>query len=284
MEQKKIGSFDGTTLFSMHVGAEKPCESENFGADPVIFWVHGAFEHADRYLRAAKHFAGLGFHSILFDLRGHGRSGGGKMVLGDFTEYLRDVNAVVQYWREKFSGKAVLLGHSMGGLVAIRHLQVFPNVIANLKCTIVSSPFLGVKVKLPKWKTTLSKAASALYPKLAVPTDLDAKLISHDPTVVRAYETDPLIRRKTTAGWFEQMLRNHALAFAEVAKITGEIHFLVAGDDGLVDAQKAAELYEKISPLAVKSIRVYDGYYHEILNETEDRRAVVLQDLEKILR
>lgn len=284
MEQTKISSFDGTTLFTMHVAAEKGCESENFGSEPVIFWVHGAFEHADRYLEPAKHFARLGFHSVLFDLRGHGRSGGGKMVLGNFSEYLRDLTATVNHWRGKFSGKAVLFGHSMGGLVAVRHRQTFPDAIADLKCTILSSPFLGVKVKLPQWKTTLSKVAVAVYPKLAVPTDLDAKLVSHDPTVVRAYQTDPLIRRKTTAGWFEQILKNLQLASAEAGKINGEIHFLVAGDDGLVDAQKAVEFYEKISPSAVKSIRVYDDYFHEILNETPERRAVVLGDMEKLLR
>ncbi len=283
MEQKKIASFDGATLFTMHVAAQKRCESENFGAEPVIFWVHGAFEHADRYLEAAKHFARLGFHSVLFDLRGHGRSGGGKMVLGDFSEYLRDLTATVHHWRDKFSGKAVLFGHSMGGLVVIRHRQVFPDVVADLKCTVLTSPFLGVKVKLPKWKTTLSKVAVSVYPKLAVPTDLDANLISHDPTVVRAYQTDPLIRRKTTAGWFEQILKNINLAFAQAAKINGDVHFFVAGDDGLVDAQKTVEFYEKISSSVVKSIRVYDGFYHEILNETPERRAVVFQDIEKLL-
>ncbi|MCS7086246.1 MAG: lysophospholipase, partial [Bacteroidia bacterium] len=191
MEQKKVASFDGTTLFTMCVTAEKNCASESMGAEPVIFWVHGAFEHADRYLDAAKHFARLGFRSVLFDLRGHGRSGGGKMVLGDFSEYLRDLTAVIHHWRPKFSGKAVLLGHSMGGLVVIRHLQTFPDLVENLRCVIVTSPFLGVKVRLPRWKTTLSKLAVGVYPKLAVPTDLDARLLSHDPAVVRAYETDP---------------------------------------------------------------------------------------------
>ncbi|MCS7086628.1 MAG: lysophospholipase, partial [Bacteroidia bacterium] len=73
------------------------------------------------------------------------------------------------------------------------------------------------------------------------------------------------------------------LVFAHADKISNEIHFLVAGDDGLVDAQKAVELYEKIPSSVVKSIRVYDDYYHEILNETPERRAIVLADLEKIL-
>jgi len=268
METQSIVSFDGLKLHTIYLSALVSSK-----ATPTILWVHGAFEYTERYLPIMQHFAELGYNAIGVDLRGHGRSGGTRMYIRSMDDYLRDVTAAYKAYADRITGPLFLVGHSMGGLVALRHRQAYPNALPPLTATVLSCPFLGVKVKLPAWKTTLSKVVVSIYPRLGVPADLSPDLLTHDPAVNKAYAEDPLVQKVTTAGWFESLLKAHKDSFADAARTPGPLHFMVASDDGLVDAARAEALYRQLPANMDKSWTWFEGYYHEIFNEVGKQKA-----------
>jgi lysophospholipase len=226
------------------------------------------------------HFANVGYSSIALDLRGHGKSGGSRMFIKGVEDYLQDIDAVIKYFDEALQGPWVMLGHSMGGLVVLRHRQTRPNPHRNLCCTVLTSPFLGIAAKIPAWKTTLSKLVVGIAPKIAVPTDLDANFISHDKAIVKAYIQDPMVAKKTTAGWFEAIVKAHSQAFADQNKTPEPLHILAAGDDRLVSVESTKTFFEGLKPSKEYSLQVLDGWFHEILNETDRETAYLkLEDI-----
>jgi alpha-beta hydrolase superfamily lysophospholipase len=164
----------------------------------------------------------------------------------------------------------------MGGLIAINFSLRFPEMIDGL---IVSSPVLGIKVKVPIIKRALGRFMSSIWPGMTLGNEVDASKISHDEEVVRAYENDPLVHDRVSARWFTEFLG----AMEEVNRLCSKLDvstlMQVAGDDDLVDAVASKAFFENLN-LDDKTLYLYDGLYHEIYNEVEDQRDKVLSDLE----
>src|SRR6476469_7631182 len=95
-------------------------------ARAVVVIVHGYAEHTRRYagLVAALDAAGCECH--LFDLRGHGRSGGVRGYVREFGDYLADLDLFLKHVREirpeSPEVPRVLFGHSLGGLIALDYV------------------------------------------------------------------------------------------------------------------------------------------------------------------
>ncbi len=88
--------------------------------------VHGLGEHAGRQRNVAEFLARRGFDVIAFDHRGHGRSDGARGALRASDDLVEDLAAIVD---SSTSAPILLVGHSMGGLVALRHaLQLYANL------------------------------------------------------------------------------------------------------------------------------------------------------------
>jgi lysophospholipase len=160
----------------------------------------------------------------------------------------------------------------MGGLVVTRHRQLYADALP-VTATIVSSPFLGIAAKIPAWKKALSKAVVNVYPRLAVPTELNAEHVSHDPQVVKAYINDPLVLKKTTAGWFENIQKTLGDVHRDVTLTQGPLHILLASDDKLVDPAATRKFYAALPPGMDKSLTEFPGFYHEIFNELDKEKA-----------
>jgi alpha-beta hydrolase superfamily lysophospholipase len=172
LDARKVTAHDGISLHTLRVA------SEHVPARGTILWVHGAFEHAGRYLPQFRWFAQRGFMSIAYDQRGHGQSGGARMFLRTFDDYLRDLTTVRQAYAQDFEQDSFVIGHSMGGLVVLRHRQVYSAAL-NCKATLLSSPFLGVGAPVAAWKKLASKLIVNIYPGFAVPNDLDPVSYTH---------------------------------------------------------------------------------------------------------
>jgi alpha-beta hydrolase superfamily lysophospholipase len=111
---------------------------------------------------------------------------------------------------------------------------------------------------------------------------LDATGISRDPEVVKAYVNDPLVfHGKTPARLAAEMLKAMLHVTAEAEKITLPFITLQGSADRLVDPGGAQMVYDKASSKD-KTIKIYEGFYHEVFNEQE--RAVVLKDVETWLK
>ena len=209
-----------------------------------------------------------GYTSFSFDFRGHGQSGGIRGHIDSFNEYLYDILKVYQYFSDEIGENNFLVGHSMGGLALVRHLEENSDTIPH-KAAILSSPFLGIKMQVPVFKKVLSKVLHRVYPTLAVPTELDSSHLSHDPQIPNTYDSDPNVLSKATVGWFEEVQTQFDLALGYAYKIKSPVHVLMAGDDKIVDGQKTVDFYDLLNDSLPKSIKIFDNLYHEIFNEKD---------------
>lgn len=259
----------GLTIFYRKIVAE------NEKARLVI--AHGLGEHSGRYANIFDRLIPTGISIWALDFCGHGQSQGQRGHIDLFDQYILDLKklAVLSQETKPAKMKTFLLGHSMGGLIALNFAQRFPELIDGV---IASSPALGMKVVVPKAKAILGKIMSTVWPSLSMGNELDASKISHDEQVVKAYIDDPLVHDRVTARWFTEYLTAMDTTRQSVANIRIPTLMQIAGDDHLVDATTSKTFFDELSA-EDKTIHFYDHLYHEIYNETVEERKVVLSDL-----
>jgi alpha-beta hydrolase superfamily lysophospholipase len=160
-------------------------------------------------------------------------------------------------------------------LIALRLSQQFP---ALPTAVVVSSPALGLTVKVPALKSALGKIMSTIWPALALGNELDPAKISHDSEVVQAYIDDPLVHDRVSARWFTEFLGAIALTHQLAAQSTVPLLMQLAGDDHLTDVTASRAFFERVA-IEDKTLYCYDTLYHEIYNEPLDQRTPVIDDL-----
>jgi alpha-beta hydrolase superfamily lysophospholipase len=172
--------------------------------------------------------------------------------------------------------KCFLLGHSLGGLIALDFSRRYPDLIDGV---IASSPALGMAIAVPRVKKFFGFIMSSVWPGLSLSNELDASKISHDRQVVKAYQNDPLVHDRVSARFFTEFLAAMETVRHTAARIQTPLLLQLAGDDHLVNSHSSRKFFETLT-LKDKTIYVYDGMYHEIYNEPRDQRQKVLTDLE----
>jgi acylglycerol lipase len=256
-------SADGTQLlFRWHPAAE---------AKGLVVLIHGFGEHSGRYLHVAAALNQGGYSCFAIDLRGHGRSAGTRAFVARFTDYLDDVDAAVGLARERCPElPLILIGHSMGGLVVANWIEDRGDSAIGF---VLSSPGMGVALAVPAWKDALGRVMSYLIPSLAIPTGLDPRLVSRDPSVVEAYIGDRLVLTRATARWYVEFLAAQKHALETAPGVTTPALVVQAGDDGLVDGA-ASERYASALGGSDVTFTRYDGLYHELFNEPEQAEVL----------
>nr|BAL57832.1 lysophospholipase [uncultured Bacteroidetes bacterium] len=250
------------------------------GMRGTLFWVHGYAEHSGRYEEVTRFLLEKGWGSLLWDLRGHGRSTGSRGFITDLEEYLYDLTAVWTHWKEKIAHPVVLAGHSLGGLIVLRYLQKYPEIV-KLRATIISAPLLQLKLEVPGWKKALGQVAARLFPSLSLPSGLLPEQLTHDPEEARAYAEDPHIFRTATAGWFAAIQRAQIEVWRDLPLLTwGTYLFLLPEADPICDTSTAKKFYDQL-PAPEKKLILYPDSYHEPLHETF--KASVFQDIAEFL-
>lgn len=241
----------------------------------VLLVIHGLGEHCGRYMNVVNHFVPLGYAVYGLDHIGHGKSEGMREFVERFEDYPNTLTIYCNMVKGWQTGKPVfLLGHSMGGLLASYYLLDHQ---ANFRGAVISAPSIKVSDSISQATITIGKILSVLAPKAGLLT-LDANGVSRDPEVVTAYVSDPLVfHGKTPARLAAELLKAMLRVTAEVDKITLPFIVVQGGEDKLVDPAGAQMLYDKASSKD-KTIKVYEGLYHEVFNEPE--RARVLKDVE----
>ena len=239
-----------------------------------VLIVHGWGEHAGRYAHVAAWLAARGLAAWAYDHRGHGRSSGRRGDVARFAQYVADIVALRKRVQAEAPGPQVLLGHSFGGLVVLRYLETTHEPLAGAVCT---SPFLQVAMPVPPWKSALASALVNLLPALKVPTGLALEHLCTDPAVVEAARRDPLCHQVMTPRAYHEVLGAQRALAAERGRICAPLLFLLAGDDRIVSTAASQAFAAGLA--GTPPVHVYAGLFHEILNEREPDRALVLGDL-----
>jgi alpha-beta hydrolase superfamily lysophospholipase len=242
---------------------------------------HGLGEHSGRYAHVIDRMTKLGISVWALDHRGHGKSEGNRGHILSFDEYIFDLKQMVTIAREGMptGAKLFLMGHSMGGCMALFFAQIHPKMINGV---IASSPGLRPSMKVPAVKSAMGKCLSSIWPKFSFNTELESSHLSHDPAVVKAYDNDPLVHRTVSARWFTEFMAAMANTTHGAKNMNIPILMQVAGDDRLVNPLTAQQFFENIASKD-KVLYLYEGLFHEIYNESDDKRRKVLNDLENWL-
>jgi acylglycerol lipase len=239
----------------------------------LVVIVHGAGEHSDRYRHVAAGLLEDGYAVYALDHRGHGRSQGPRAVIDRLDYAVADVDQLVLRARTEHPGVPVfMLGHSMGGTVAIRYAVLHQERLAGL---ILSGPLAALEAA-PAPLRLAGRVLSAIAPSLPL-IAIDASAVSRDPQVVQDYRSDPLVHHgKLPARTAAELAAAIDRFPEEVATITIPTLILYGTADRLCPPAGSTMLYERIGA-SDKQIKAYEGLYHEILNEPE--RDAVLADI-----
>ncbi|MSQ74499.1 MAG: alpha/beta hydrolase [Rhodoferax sp.] len=244
-------------------------------AHATVLIVHGLGEHMGRYAALAQALNSWGYAVRSYDQYGHGASEGPRGGLPTATRLLDDLALVVDHTRATVAAghPLLLLGHSMGGLVAARFVALQRRPVEAL---VLSSPALDPGLN-PVQKLLVAVLPS-LLPNLRVGNGLDARLISHDPAVVAAYQSDPLVHDRIAARLARFIADDSAAVRAAAPGWVLPTLLLYAGADKLVNPA-GSRAFAAAAPPAVLSNQCFELLYHEIFNEAEPGRSQVLAAL-----
>jgi alpha-beta hydrolase superfamily lysophospholipase len=233
----------------------------------VLLLVHGLAEHSGRYAHVASHFARLGYASVAIDLRGHGRSSGPRVHVDSFDAWCDDVSAGLALARRVHQGLPVVpVGHSQGGLIVI--LQALRRPDAR-PCTVVSSPLFGIAPpSRPGPPLRLAtRVLLRVAPRLRVTNRVNPEWLSHDPAVGHAYQDDPLVSHRVSAGWFRALQRAIRETYERAGNWSSPLLVVSSRGDHIVDAQAVARWVASAPATHVEAV-YWDDLHHELFNET----------------
>lgn len=237
----------------------------------VIVIVHGYGDHSGRYQHVAERLVAEGYLVLAPDHHGHGESEGPRGRIS-FEDAVADLDQLTNIAAQAAPGRPLfMLGHSMGGALALRYALAHGDRLAGL---IVSGPLVEVQGRAAA--KLLGRVLGVVAPGAPV-ARIDPAQVSRDPAVVAAYESDPLVHHDPLpAQTVAEFLRHAATLPGDVSAVTVPTLLLYGTADQLCAPSGAVLVSERIgaTDLVVKS---YEGLYHEILNEPE--REQVLDDI-----
>jgi len=261
-QEGTLTTSDGLTLYTQSWRAAQP--------NAILVLVHGISEHSTRYRHVGEYLAERGYTVHTMDLRGHGRSPGKRILVRSIDEHSQDVGALLKWARQQAAGQPLfLLGHSMGGLIVAYHtLSQSPE----LRGVILSGPALKLDGASPIL-VAVGHLLAKVYPTLPMAT-LDTDGISRDPAIAKANKADPLIYHEgVPAATALAMVK----AVEQVQKQAAAFHWplliLQGTADRLVNPE-GSKLFYTHAGSTDKTLRLYEGLYHEVLNEPEKEQIL----------
>jgi alpha-beta hydrolase superfamily lysophospholipase len=262
-ETGQLETRDGRSLFT------RSWKAEHVKARLVL--VHGYAEHSGRYGHLAARLADAGFDVDAVDLRGHGLSPGRRAVVWRLHDILDDLGRLVDRVRQREPAlPAFMLGHSLGGLIAA---QFAAHRLRELAGLVVSGPALRIGAGVHPLLIRFSSLLGTLLPTL--PTiELDDTALSRDSQVVAAYRADPLVYHgRMPARTGAVLLRAARQLAGRMEALALPLLILHGGQDRLAETAGSRELFARATS-ADKTLRIYEGLYHEIFNEPCGERVL----------
>ncbi len=247
--------------------------------------VHGLGEHIGRYAALARALNAAGWHVAGHDQRGHGRSGGARGTLAHPQALLHDLSAVIDHLRGE--GRHVLLGHSLGGLVAARFVAESTGADADAERwsrdvdgLVLSSPALDAG--LGAAQRALLALLSPIAPGLRLGNGLRPEWISRDTETVRAYIADQLVHDRITPRLVQFIVESGEVVRERAPHWRMPTLLMWAGADRCV-AAAGSRAFAQAAPAGLLTAIEWPGLHHEIFNEPE-RDAVIARLTEWLQR
>jgi acylglycerol lipase len=250
-------SFDGTPLSVRHwIPAGKPWAS--------VLIVHGIGEHGGRYERTGRLMAEAGLDVYAYDLRGHGLSGGRRVYVDRFDDYVKDLESAIDHLPDH-GLPVVVMGHSMGALIVLSYVCSGRKLPGPM---ILSAAPLAARV--PRWQLIAAPVLSRLAPRIVIANPISGDQLSRDPEVGKAYFADPLVQPRSTARLGAELFKAMKAGRGQIGAIKVPTLAIHGGDDRLVPTETS----EALGHVPGVERRVLPGLRHETLNEPEGPEVV----------
>ena len=266
------GSFKGQKNLTLYYQGWLPEQTPK----SVLLVVHGLAEHSGRYKNVVEYFVPKGYAVYGYDQRGHGKSEGARCYVDRFSDFIADLHTFVTMVRGFHPGtKLFLVGHSMGGTIATAYATQYQNELTGL---VLSGAALKAGDSITPLAKLMAQVLSRLLPRMGIST-LDATAISRDKAVVDAYVNDPLVYRgKVCARLGSELLTMMDKYLpARMSELKLPLLIMHGKADRLTNQEGSTLLYNAASSQD-KTLKFYEGFYHEIYNEPE--RGPVFSDVE----
>ncbi len=235
----------------------------------VIALVHGQGEHIGRYAHVAEWYNNHDIALIGYDQQGYGRSEGKRGHAENLEVLLDDIGQFLEKTKERYPKTPIFLyGHSLGGGLVLHYVLRRDPIIAGL---IVTSPLIRLAFEAPALKIIAGKLLRRFMPTLTLPTGLAAHFISHDPEVIAAYKSDPLVHDKLSAAAGIAILEmgDWLNKFSGVFSIP--VLLMHGGGDKITDPAATKEFFGRVAGEVTH--KEWEGLWHEMHNEKEKEKV-----------
>ena len=271
MHQKE-GNFSGESGLQLYYQAWLPDNPK-----AVIQIIHGFGEHSGRYLNVVNKLIPLGYALYAHDLRGHGKSGGIRTYVDNFDQYIEDAKNFHDLIRKEHPDLPIfLLGHSMGSFIAVHFVKKYEKLLKGLILSGTGTFPSGIVIN-----TILRRIRGVVrfFSRFIPPIRLQLPLsnaLSNDPEVSRIYASDPLVVKTITLQLGAELI----YPVLQIKNIIGTFRLPILIQSGSEDLIViGVKLIRKQLKMENHTVRIYKGLKHEVYNEVEKDRAVVLNEL-----
>jgi alpha-beta hydrolase superfamily lysophospholipase len=237
----------------------------------LVVLMHGYGEHCRRYDDFARYLARRGHVVCSMDARGHGRSQGQRGYVRAYADSVDDFADFVRRAQVRHASAStskglplVVLGHSNGGLIAVRAVQAG---VLEPRGLVLTSPLLGLRHQRRAVPDAVARVLSAVVPRLPAPNGIRSEDLTHDPVLLEAHRRDRWVHGVATSRWYWSMTLATRAALAAAPSVRLPLLIAQAELDPIVDPAAVAAFYARAGS-ADKRLIVRPGAHHEVLNET----------------
>lgn len=234
--------------------------------------LHGLGDHSGLYPMLPDYFIPRGIAVHAFDLRGHGRSEGQRAYLDDWRDYREDLGTFIGTVPRAGGRPPFLLGHSLGGLIALDYALHEGGSIAGV---IAAAPALG-DVGVPRILMAAGRVLSRIWPRFSMRTGMDLSALSREPEARRAVVDDPLFHRVGTARLSTEVVAAIERVQRQAPSLAIPVLLLHGGADRMVPPAGTREFFSRLT-VADRQLIEYPEAYHALLADLDAPQ--VLNDL-----
>lgn len=222
--------------------------------------VHGFGEHSALYSHLAEFFVGRGYAVTAIDLRGHGRSAGRRGFIRKWEDYREDVHILMDVVAESSPGRPIfLVGHSMGGLIAIEYALHYPE---RLRGVVAMGAALG-DIGVSRFLLRLSRMMSRIWPRFGLDTGIDSASMSRDPKAVARLDADPLVHGRGTARLGTEVVDTIEWVRERAGELRVPILLQHGEDDKVALPDGTRWFFDRVGH-PDRELKTYPGGYHNL--------------------
>ncbi len=233
----------------------------------AILLLHRGHEHSGRWEEFATALTASGNTAVFaWDARGHGRSPGERGDAETFSDYVRDLDALVRHLHAAHGvapENLALVAHSVGAVVAAAWVHDYAPPVRAL---VLATPAFRVKLYVPLALPGL-RLLQTVRPRAYIRSYVGGRLLTHDRVEAHRYDTDPLISRQISVRVLLGLQDTARRIVADAGAIRTPTLVLAAGSDAVVRRGPQRVFFERLSS-PHKAMETLPGFSHAIFHET----------------